>query len=88
VTINAVDDSYTIVKSVTDQVQLTACTDAYAYLYPVSTGTPASVALVNGTTTAPYVIFASTPGSFTVTAGDVTNPSVAAGTSAATATTP
>ncbi|HWX21186.1 MAG TPA: hypothetical protein VN578_14900 [Candidatus Binatia bacterium] len=82
VTINAVDDSWTIVKSVTDQVQLTGCTDISAYLYP------SAVALVNGTTSTPYVLFQTAPGSFTVTASDVTNPSVAAGTSAATTVTP
>ena len=74
VTINAVDSTFDIVPGVTDTVHLISSADPNAT-------EPNDAALVNGTLTESMLFTAS--GMWTVTASDVTNPSITPGTSAA-----
>jgi len=71
VTVNSVDVDWNIVASCSDTVHLTS-SDSAAVI-------PNDAALVNGTST--FEVLLSTAGNQTVTATDVTNPKVAAGTS-------
>ncbi|HWQ93032.1 MAG TPA: hypothetical protein VN673_15250, partial [Clostridia bacterium] len=73
VTVNAVDDDWNLVSSVSDTVELT-CTDMNAYI------TPNSISLTGGTGTFADVYFG-TAGNFTFTATDKTDTAVAPNTS-------
>lgn len=74
VTVNAVDNNWTTISNITDTVHITS-TDTG----PNGALLPADAALVNGTGT--FSLIFQDPGSFTVTAGDVTDNTKTSGTS-------